>query len=162
MADCVAIIAERLGRPLPEDFVPELRARTAGAFRNELQPVKGVRAMLDRMTIPKCVASSGPREKINLALSVTGLLSYFEGRIFSSYDIGSWKPSPDLFLHAAASLGVSPASCAVVEDSALGVRAGIAAGMRVFAFSSTSTRKEMELLGSTPFFYMDELPRLLS
>jgi len=161
MADCVKILSERLGLPLPEDFVAMLRARTAEAFRKELQPVAGVHAMLNRLTIPRCVASSGPREKINLSLSVTALLPYFEGRIFSSYDIGSWKPSPDLFLHAAASLGVHPSSCAVVEDSALGVRAGTAAGMRVFAYSTASARTEMELLGATPFFHMDELPSLL-
>jgi HAD superfamily hydrolase (TIGR01509 family) len=161
MADCIAALSERLGRPLPENFTATIRARTAEVFRNELQAVPGVHDALARITGPVCVASSGPREKIHLALSVTGLLQFFEGRVFSSYDIGSWKPSPDLFLHAAASLGFQPGSCAVVEDSTFGIQAGIAAGMHVFAYSSTSNQTEMELLGSIPFFHMDELPSLL-
>ena len=161
MADCVATIAGRLGRPLPDDFVSTLRARTAEAFRHELQAVPGVHDALNRISVPVCVASSGPREKITLALSVTGLLPRFEGRIFSSYEVGSWKPAPDLFLHAAATLGAAPNSCAVVEDSALGVRAGIAAGMRVFAYTADSDRTELESLGATTFGHMDELPSLL-
>jgi HAD superfamily hydrolase (TIGR01509 family) len=161
MADCVANISGRLGRPLPDDFVSTLRARTAEAFRHELQAIPGVHDALNRISAPVCVASSGPREKITLALSVTGLLPRFEGRTFSSYEVGSWKPAPDLFLHAAATLGVAPGSCAVVEDSALGVRAGIAAGMRVFAYTAESDRTELESLGATAFSQMDELPSLL-
>ncbi len=161
MADCVATIAGRLGRPLPDDFVSALRARTAEAFRHELQAIRGVHDALNRINAPVCVASSGPREKITLALSVTGLLARFEGRIFSSYEVGSWKPAPDLFLHAAATLGAAPSSCAVVEDSALGVRAGIAAGMRVFAYAADSDRTELESLGATAFGHMDKLPSLL-
>ena len=81
-----------------------------------------------------CVASSGPPEKIELSLSLTGLLSFFDERIFSSYQVGVWKPDPGLFLHAARALAVDPAECAVVEDSLPGLAAGLAAGMKVFAF----------------------------
>lgn len=161
MADCVATISGRLGRPLPDDFVSTLRARTAEAFRGELQASPGIHDALNRIHAPVCIASSGPREKITLALSVTGLLPRFEGRIFSSYEVGSWKPAPDVFLHAAATLGAVPSCCAVVEDSALGVRAGIAAGMRVFAYTADSDRTELESLGATAFGHMDELPSLL-
>jgi HAD superfamily hydrolase (TIGR01509 family) len=161
MADCIAILSERLGRPLPDDFESSIRARTAEAFRRDLQAVPGVHAALSRITIPVCVASSGPREKITLALSVTGLLPRFEGRIFSSYEIGSWKPAPDLFLHAAKTLGVPAESCAVVEDSVLGVRAGLAAGMTVLAYVADSDAMELESLGATPFQHMNELPALI-
>ena len=88
------------------------------------------------MTGPICVASSGPMEKIRLSLSLTGLLPFFEGRIFSSYDLGCWKPDPGLFVHAAHVMGVAPNHCAVVEDSLPGVRAGLAAGMTVYALLS--------------------------
>src|SRR5205814_3978267 len=83
---------------------------------------------------PICVASSGPMEKIELSLSLTGLLRFFKGRIFSSYDVAAWKPDPGLFLHAARAMGVAPWDCAVVEDSLPGICAGLAAGMTVFAF----------------------------
>ena len=80
------------------------------------------------------MASSGPPEKIATSLSLTGLRPFFEGRVFSSYDVGVWKPDPGLFLHAARAMGVAPGDCVVVEDSLPGIQAGLAAGMTVFAF----------------------------
>jgi beta-phosphoglucomutase-like phosphatase (HAD superfamily) len=77
---------------------------------------------------------SGPPEKIETSLALTGLQPFFEGRVFSSYDVGVWKPDPGLFLHAARVMGVAPGDCAVVEDSVFGIQAGLAAGMTVFAF----------------------------
>ncbi len=132
--DCLAQIRTWLNRPLPEDFVTQVRLRTAETFRRELKPVPGAVELVGALRIPMCVASSGPREKIELSLSLTGLLPYFEGRIFSGYELQTWKPDPGLFLHAARALGAEPAECAVVEDSLVGVQAGLAAGMRVFAF----------------------------
>ncbi len=126
-------LAGRLGRPLPEDFAASLRAEMERAFERELQPVGGARELLETLRLPCAVASGGPRQKTERNLARTGLLRFFEGRIFSSYDVLSWKPDPGLFLHAAAAIGVEPARCAVVEDSIGGVRAGVAAGMRVFA-----------------------------
>jgi HAD superfamily hydrolase (TIGR01509 family) len=134
MADCVAQLEARLGRPLPAEFVPSLRARTADAFRSRLRAVDGALELIRSLSQSFCVASSGPIEKIELSLSLTGLLPFFGGRIFSSYEVGSWKPEPGLFLHAARAMGTAPGDCAVVEDSLPGILAGLAAGMRVFAF----------------------------
>lgn len=133
LAECVAEIEASIGRALPESFVPELRSRTAAAFRDRLRPVDGALALIASLELPYCVASGGPREKIELSLAVTGLLPYFEHRIYSSYDVGSWKPEPGLFLHAAEMMGVLPERCVVVEDSLPGVHAGLAAGMTVLA-----------------------------
>lgn len=135
MADCVADLEARLGRKLPDSFVPEVRRRTAEAFRACLQPVEGAHEMLRRLGVPACVASSGPMEKVELSLAVTGLAEFFpRDRIFSAYDVGSWKPEPGLFLHAATAMGVPPGRCAVVEDSLRGVEAGRRAGMHTFWF----------------------------
>ncbi|MEO2198544.1 MAG: HAD-IA family hydrolase [bacterium] len=134
MADCVAALEARLGRPLPSDFVPRLRARTADTFRDRLRPVEEALDLVRATTGTICVASSGPPEKIMLSLSLTGMLRYFEGRIFSSYAINSWKPDPGLFLHVARSLGAEPQACRVVDDSLPGIHAGVAAGMTVFAY----------------------------
>ena len=161
MAECADILTERLGRPLPEDFIPEVRVRTADAFRRGLKAIPGIHEALREITIPVCVGSNGPREKIELALSVTGLLPRFDGRIFSSYEVGSWKPDPGLYLHAAAALGVAPADCAVVEDSVLGVRAGVAAGMQVFAYAPAECAADLDLPGVTCFAQMADLPDLL-
>lgn len=134
MADCVASLEARLGRALPEDFVAVFRAQMATAFRARLRPVAGALELVRSLGGPVGVASSGPRAKIELSLSLTGLLPLFEGRIYSSYEVGSWKPEPGLFLHAAGALGVAPGACRVVEDSLPGVLAGLAAGMEVFAY----------------------------
>lgn len=136
MPECLAGIGRRLGRPLPEDFEARVRRRMAEAFTERLQPMPDAAATLAALHRPYCVASNGPRAKIELTLRLTGLLPLFEGRIFSAYEVGSWKPEPGLFLHAAAALGVAPARCAVVEDSESGVRAGLAAGMTVYLLHS--------------------------
>jgi len=134
MADCIADLERLLGRSLPDSFVPDLRARTAAAFATRLKPMAGAREAILRLKVPFGVASSGPREKIELSLRTTGLFDLFERSIFSSYEVGFWKPDPRLFLHAAAVLGVAPERCAVIEDSVPGITASISAGMRTFAF----------------------------
>ncbi|NJD08310.1 MAG: HAD family hydrolase [Methylococcaceae bacterium] len=161
MADAVAYIESRLGRRLPADFTERARQRMESVFRAELQVVAGAETVLRELAIPYCVASSGPRDKIELSLGLTGLLGYFEGRIFSAYEIGRWKPEPDLFLHAAAVLGVSPDRCAVVEDSVLGVRAGVAAGMTVFGYAAMANAEALAASGAQTFDRMDLLPSLL-
>jgi len=163
MSDCVAVLSARLGRPLPDDFVATVRARIAATFRAELRAVEGIADALDQIALPVCVASSGPREKIELALSVTGLLPRFAGRIFSAYEVGSWKPAPGLFLHAAAKMGVPPAACVVVEDSPLGVRAAVAANMHVIGYAPDSdVAAELEALGASAIRHMHELPQRLN
>lgn len=133
MGECVAEVERLRGAPLPDTFVAELRALMAQLLHAHLQPIPGALDMVQKLSVPFCLASNAPREKIELCLKVTNLLPYFEGRIFSAYDVQSWKPDPDLFLHAARTMGVSPDRCAVVEDSLPGVQAGLAAGMQVFA-----------------------------
>lgn len=161
MADTVAFIERRLGFPLPADFTAEVRRRMAAAFEAELQPVEGIESVLRDLEVPCCVASNGPRDKMEVSLGATGLLPYFHGRIFSAYEVGSWKPAPDLFLHAARSLGVAPENCVVIEDSVLGVQAGAAAGMRVFGYAPAGEGASLGAAGAHPFSRMAELPSLL-
>ncbi|HET7558139.1 MAG TPA: HAD-IA family hydrolase [Rhodanobacteraceae bacterium] len=158
MADCVADMERRLGRKLPDSFVPELRARTAEIFRERLQAMEGAAEMLEALQVPCCVASSGPREKIELSLGLTGLLPRFEGRIFSAYEVGHWKPDPRLLLHAAEAMGVPPKHCAVVEDSLPGIRAGLAAGMTTFAFRWRGALPESAIALER----LQDLPRLIA
>jgi HAD superfamily hydrolase (TIGR01509 family) len=134
MAQCLADLEERGRFRFPSGIEGRIRERTAEVFRERLVEMTGAAEFVSRVTVPFCVASSGPRAKIELSLELTGLRHYFGERIFSSYDIQSWKPEPDLFLHAAHALGVEPAECGVIEDSQPGVDAGVAAGMFVYAF----------------------------
>lgn len=133
MADSIAYLEGLQGKSLPKSFESDLRKRLAEVLTSRLHPVDGALELVRSLAVPFCVASNAPRAKVELCLEVTGLLPYFKGRIFSSYEVGLFKPDPGLFVHAARSLGVSPGRCAVVEDSAPGIRAGLAAGMAVFA-----------------------------
>lgn len=138
MALNLDFIARRLGRVLPPDFEARARARMAQAFRERLQPIPGAMELLRSLRVPYCVASNGPLHKMQVSLEVTGLLPWLEGRIYSAYDVGSFKPDPGLFLHASQAMGVAPERCAVVEDSHPGIEAGLAAGMTVYALPAAS------------------------
>jgi HAD superfamily hydrolase (TIGR01509 family) len=163
MSQCVEMITELLGAPPPDDFVPTLRHKTAAAFVTEVQPVDGVSAVIDALSVPYCVASSGEPEKIRLTLHQTGLLSRFEGRIFSVVDVTHPKPAPDVFLHAATTMGASPEWCAVVEDTPTGVRSGIAAGMYVYGFAANTPAHRLSTAGAHQIFSdMTDLPQLLA
>ena len=83
---------------------------------------------------PKCFASSSSLDRMRTSLETTDLIRFFEPYLFSASDVAHGKPAPDLFLHAAAKMRVNPADCIVVEDSAVGVAAGVAAGMTVVGF----------------------------
>jgi len=165
MSEVVRTLEQLLGRTLHDTFVPELRARMAVLFRAELRAVDGVEAVLNSLTIPYCVASNAPVEKLRLTLGLTGLLPRFEGRIFSAYDFNIWKPNPGLYLHAAVTMGASPETCVVIEDSVPGVEAGIAAGMRVLGFApagDAATAAELTARGAQVFSAMAQLPQLIS
>ncbi len=136
MAEVVSWIAERLNEPSPEfhaRFMATTREGMAQRFRQGLEPMPGAVDLLARLTVPSCVATNGPREKVELTLQMCGLRPWFGERVFSAYEVGVFKPEPGLFIHAARALGAEPTRCAVVEDSATGIAAGLAAGMKVYA-----------------------------
>lgn len=161
MSTCLQIVEARLGKPPPQGFVAELKRRTAAALADGLKPVAGIEEVLDKISIPCCVASSGDHEKMHLTLGLTGLLDRFNGKLFSVTEVARGKPYPDVFLHAAARMGAKPALTAVVEDTEVGVRAGVAAGMTVFGFSGLSDPGKLADAGAIVFNSMRQLPELL-
>lgn len=126
---------QALGKgPLPATFGPELDAAAFERISCELSAIAGIRELLDAHRGPRAVASSSRLERLVQKLQHTGLHSYFDPHIYSGEQVENGKPAPDLFLFAAESLGVDPAATLVVEDSANGIRAGLAAGMTVWGF----------------------------
>ncbi len=157
-----AAIVDRLGARVADDWLIEFRLLYREAFVAQLKPVAGIVDALDAIAVPICVASNGTHEKIAYSLGLVGLADRFAGRIFSAGDVGRPKPAPDLFLHAAAAVGVKPGACAVVEDSAPGVEAARAAGMRAFAYAAGVTpRHRLEGPETVVFTDMRTLPQLL-
>lgn len=148
------LVEERTGERLPAEFDETFHARVFAAFERELEAVRGAAEVLKGLAaagVPYCVASSGSHERIRVGHRKTGLDVWFrDENIFSAEDVGRGKPEPDLFLHAAARMGVAPERCVVVEDSGLGVQAAVAAGMDVYGF--TAMTPEEKLIGATGFF----------
>ena len=126
------------GRKLPAGFAATVADATLRRFRAELQATKHAAQALTWLRGPKCVASSSSYDRIRVSLECTGLIRFFEPNLFSASEVKNGKPAPDMFLHAAAKMGVRPADCIVVEDSAVGVAAGVAAGMTVVGFTGGS------------------------
>jgi HAD superfamily hydrolase (TIGR01509 family) len=164
-AHCFELIAAMLGRPVPDGFVAEYRARSDAALAAQLKTVAGIEAsldVLDRMAMKYCVASNGTHEKMQTTLGVTGLLARFEGRLFGITDVAHGKPAPDLFLLAAANYGVAPENCAVIEDTPTGVLAGVAAGMPVYGYCALTPKHRLVEAGAqVTFTDMRSLPELL-
>ena len=169
MATIRQIIEADFGLAMTDGHLDEIRAEIFRRFKAELKPIAGVAAILPRLGVPYCVASSSQPERIRLSLQVTGLLDQFEPHIYSATMVSRGKPFPDLFLHAARSMGAEPARCLVIEDSPAGILAAERAGMRVFAFTGGSHAGEgvlqaaIEQLNPDRLFAdMDELPSLLA
>ena len=160
MAEISAWIAARLPSKPPSfeaDFTKRYRAALSVRFQQELKPMAGARELLSRLRIPFCVATNGPREKVELTLTLTGLRAFFGDRIFCAYETGLFKPDPGLFLHAAACLGEAPEHCAVVEDSIPGIKAGLDAGMPVFCLHDPAGLPAELTKGVTFIRSLDEL-----
>ncbi|MBD2339926.1 HAD-IA family hydrolase [Calothrix sp. FACHB-156] len=139
LALILADIEIRYSVKLPINFERAYRQKVNELFEFYLQPVTGVPEMLKTLEYPVCIASSAPIAKIRKALNVTNLSHYFGDSLFSSYDIGSWKPEPGLFLHAANKMGFTPESCVVIEDSDVGIQAAHSA--RIYALKYSTEEK---------------------
>ena len=95
--------------------------------------------------------------------SVTLTLETWPSAAAMMSDLTAGKPAPDVFLHAAASMGVEPTHCVVVEDTASGITAAVAASMRVLGYAADSDEQALRDAGATAILRsLYELPQLLS
>jgi HAD superfamily hydrolase (TIGR01509 family) len=163
--DQLAELEARLGPGLARRFDEVSTQQVRAAFERELVGVSGVVTLLDVLDAhgtQTCVASSGSHEKMRLTLRLCGLHDRFRGRIFSASEVRHGKPAPDLFLHAAASMGVPTDRTAVVEDSVYGVQAAVRAGMAAYGFAGgLSAPGTLAAAGATEFQEMADLAVLL-
>ncbi len=125
---------DQLGAAPPPGFFADLDAHVRSAVEAGVTAIPGARAAAAAAR-RRCVASSTPLPRLLWKLRHTGLADLFDGAVFSADAVEHGKPAPDLFLLAAERMGVRAATCTVVEDSVNGVRAGLAAGMRVIGFT---------------------------
>ncbi|MBB5419378.1 HAD-IA family hydrolase [Paraburkholderia sp. CNPSo 3155] len=169
--DEAELIEAHTGFALTAEWLAQFRARRNVALDNELRAIDGasfaVHALHQTLNGRIAVASGADRIKIELQLVKAGLLDCFDGRIFSGHEMPRSKPFPDVYLAAAAALGVEPARCAVIEDTVTGATAGVAAGATVFGYCPTqlghSSATALHGAGAVHVFReMAELPALLA
>jgi HAD superfamily hydrolase (TIGR01509 family) len=157
LAATLSKIESRYSLTLADDFVAQYRIRMAQLFESDLKAFSGADEMLSQIKYAKCIASGGPLDKIQRSLRITKLAPHFGDKLFSSYELGSWKPEPNLFLHAASQMGFEPEQCVVIEDSEVGLQAAKAAGMKVFHFCPSGDSDH-----EVSFSDLMQLPNLLS
>lgn len=158
---CFNYIAEVANKKLPDTFEEDFRKSTFKSFKKDLQPIKGIHELLAKINVPIAVASNGPADKIILNLTTTKLIEKFEGNIFSAYEINSWKPNPELYLHAAKTMGFEVQDCVVIEDSPAGVQAALNGGFDVFGFSNHANLEALQQMNIPLFDNMEQLHLLL-
>jgi HAD superfamily hydrolase (TIGR01509 family) len=133
-SDIFAAVSAATKIAIPPNFPGEVAAETLRRLRNELRAVTHAHHALTWIRGPKAVASSSSPERVRLSLEVTGLIRFFETRLYSASSVHKGKPAPDLFLLAAARNQADPSQCIVVEDSSPGIAAAVAAGMTPIGF----------------------------
>ncbi len=161
LANIVDALSIEYSLELDETFITSYRQAIADLFDSQLQPIPNIAQTLANISQPKCVASNAPLEKIKQAVQVTNLEHFFNDNLFSSYAIQSWKPEPDLFLHAAKMMKIEPKNCVVVEDSILGIEAAQRAGMQSFFYQPQGVNL-LETNDTISFQNMLELPSLIA
>ena len=133
------MMTAQYGTEFPPGLHEVKNRRVEDLYRAELKIVDGVAdvlAELKRRGLGISIGSNSPRQRVELAVSLTGIASFFD-RIVTYQDVANGKPAPDIFEKAASLAGVSIAECLVVEDSETGVTAATRAGIRTIGFSGT-------------------------
>ena len=143
-SQCMAIIKEMLGEEPRPHLESRYKEEINHALATSVTAVSGIENAITNISIPYCVASSGSYEKMRTTLGKTKLLKYFDGKLHSTTDVDRGKPFPDIYLYAAKKMGVlDPSKCLVIEDSPLGVKGGVSAGMTVFGYSELMDRNRL-------------------
>jgi HAD superfamily hydrolase (TIGR01509 family) len=164
--DETARIEAETGKPLTDEWMRAFYARRDQRLRAELRAMPGaLEAVIaaHRMAGGRIACASGAdRPKVVMQIEMAGMQPYFEDRIFSGHDLPRSKPHPDVYLAAAAHLGADPARCLVIEDTATGAQAGIAAGATVWGYCPEGHGRAFDGLAVARVFrHMNELAAAL-
>lgn len=160
----VMVKARELGADIPENWLDIIYPKIYAALENTVEAIDGIEAVLDDLDargIPYGVGSNGRVVKMELTLGRTGLLPRFQGKLYSGQDLPRAKPFPDVYLKIAEDHGIAPKDCVVIEDSANGAKAGIAAGMKTFGFTRDTDPERLRPIVDHLFADMSELSALL-
>ncbi len=161
------LIEANTGQPLTDVFMDEFYRRRNLRLENDITAIAHihptVQHVFDACQGQIACASGADRFKINLMLKKVGLFNFFDGRIFSGHEVPQTKPAPDVYLVAAAHLGKDPKHCLAIEDTPVGVTAGVAAGATVWGFAAHGQAEALRAAGAALVFTcMSDLPALFA
>jgi HAD superfamily hydrolase (TIGR01509 family) len=162
LSNRLKVSAQELGWTPPEEFIPIFNQRLLELSERELHTIPHIHELIESLTVPMCVASNGSREEIVFRLKVAKLTERFGDAIFSGMEVPHPKPAPDVYLAAAQSFNIHPSRCVVIEDSILGVTAGVRAGMKVYGHATFNSAEALQEAGAIPFANMLELKAILN
>ena len=137
-ASAAARASKRFGRNIPDDFQMRYRDRLLVQIEKHLEVMPGIEAVIKSLKVPICLATSSSPQRLAASLLKASLTRFFEGRSFTASQVLHGKPAPDLFLLAINSMGATPERSLIIEDSEMGVRAGLASGAVVWHFAGGS------------------------
>lgn len=131
--DVHALLVSKYGLKMSrEDYIGYYRGLSGQIYGERASLLPGVERLIKAASaekIPLSVATSSPREWSRIALDRFSLSQYFQN-VSSSDDVhGVGKPAPDVYLHAAKALNISPRKCVALEDTKKGIASAKAAGM---------------------------------
>jgi len=161
------LIEANTGKPLTEDWLQGFYARRNVRLAQDITAIPDILPTLRYVHAAYqgqiACASGADRTKINMMLRQLGLFEFFDGRIFSGHEVPNTKPAPDVYLAAAAHLGKDPARCLAIEDTHVGVAAGVAAGATVWGYAAHGQDASLLRAGAAHVFHhMADLPGLLA
>ena len=139
--DFLAAIERWIGRAIPEDFHAAREAEDRRALDAGLEAVAGAIAFVTNLPqeLPRAIVSSSSIHWIDTHLRHIGIRDAFGDKLFSGREhVTRGKPAPDLYLHAAAALGVDIARTVILEDSPVGVTGALASGAHVIGLAAGS------------------------
>jgi HAD superfamily hydrolase (TIGR01509 family) len=158
-----AQIAEDFNISLPVAFRDDYLTALLAVFAEELIPTPGLEAILQRLVVRKCIATSSHPERVSFSLKTTALETVFNGYVTTSAEVKRGKPAPDIFLLAAEKMRVPPEKCLVIEDSDAGIEGALSAGMSVVKYTGASHlegRVSIAFKGVPVIEHWRELPSL--
>lgn len=164
--ELVRQVAQEAGQAIPDGFLKQLRINTDAMIEQHSLPVQHADVLVNYPHL-RAVASNSGMARVMSAVRKVGLSKRSDVKVFSADQVTQPKPAADLYLFAASELSVHPSQCLVIEDSASGVQAALAAGMAVIGFvgglhipkDHAATLHDMGVL--TVFDDMRELPQVL-
>lgn len=138
--DIMLRIEEQSQIPFQASLIDQAEKQVDRRLQAEVRAIEGTHEAVATVTVPRCICSNSSAERLEMMLGKTRLLPFFGAHVFSSLETPTKKPkpAPDVFLHAAKTLGADPARTFVIEDSVHGIAGARAAGMRAIGFTGAS------------------------